>query len=82
MKRKLSDKSDAAFEVWGDDFHKAIGGEELAIRRKLESLESLFAECQECPERFHERYVLLLVEEGLNLEVAFDLVVSSAVRTN
>lgn len=50
--------------------------------RKLLALESLFAESRNNPEWFHQLYVQPLLEEGVSLETAFDLLAASAVSAN
>ncbi len=56
--------------------------EENALLQKLQALDSLFAESKECPELFHQAYVKPLLDEGVSLDSAFDLLVAGAVRAN
>lgn len=56
--------------------------EETAVLKKLEALDSLFAESKEYPELFHQMYVKPLLEAGVSMDTAFDLLVSGAVNAN
>jgi hypothetical protein len=60
----------------------ALGTDDASTGKQLEALDSLFAESRKNPEMFQKRYVQPLLEEGVSLEVAFDLLVAGAIGAN
>jgi hypothetical protein len=71
-------------DLWAvaEDPSNELSTTEGAMWRKLLALESLFAESRNNPEWFHQLYVQPLLEEGVSLETAFDLLAASAVSAN
>jgi hypothetical protein len=56
--------------------------EDAAVLRKVQALDSMFAESMDSPELFHQMYVKPLLDEGVSLEAVFDLLVASALGAN
>jgi hypothetical protein len=65
-----------------EEFRERLTREDLERRWKLEALDHLVMEAEDRPEKFHRLWLQPLLNAGLTLESAVNLVVESRFRPN
>jgi len=80
--RKIRLERDADAAVMSRKIRERLDLIDKEMGAKLQSLDSLFAGTEECPEQFHRLYIQPLLESGLTLQDSFALLVKGVLRPN
>jgi hypothetical protein len=64
------------------EIRRRVSREHLEMNWELEVLDSLFDDSRKQPEEFHDLYVKPLVNEGVGVEAAYQLLVEGVFRPN
>jgi hypothetical protein len=79
---KIRGKGKDESELMAWEINERLDRADMEDRWRLEALDFLISESRENPEQFHQEYVGPLLEAGLNMDTAFDLIVNGVFRAN
>lgn len=65
-----------------EEYRERLNREDMERRWNLEVLDYILTESEECPEEFHQEWILQLLLAGVSLETAFSLLVGGKFHPN
>ena len=68
--------------IANDEMRKSRNIEELEMFSKVEALSAMFSQSKDQAEEFHVIYVQPLLDAGVGLETALELVIAGVIRPN
>jgi hypothetical protein len=74
--------SEQRFKTTVEKYRERLNREDMERRWNLEALDSIITESEECPEEFHQEWILPLLLAGVSLETAFSLLVQGKFHPN
>jgi hypothetical protein len=80
--KSIPRKSDQGAKTAAEEYRERLDREDMERRWNLEALDCILAECEECPEKFHQYWIKPLLSAGVSLETAFALLVGGRFRPN
>jgi hypothetical protein len=79
---RVSQENRKECESIAREIRRRVSREHLEMKWELEVLDSLFDDSRKQPEEFHQLYVMPLVNEGIGVEAAYQLLVEGVFRPN
>lgn len=65
-----------------EEYRERLSREDMERRWNLKALDYIFTESEECPEEFHQEWIMPLLSAGVSLETAFSLLIGGKFHPN
>jgi hypothetical protein len=80
--RKIRMNNSTETKVVSKEIRERLESIDKDMDLKLQTLANIFSGTKDCAEEFHQLYVQPLLESGLNLEDALEMLVEGVIRPN